>query len=224
MVTRACARISIDRSTTSLSDRGARWQPCRPRPGLRPPSMVQAAPSSLEPELSPISDALPFPGFARYATQLAAGTICVAGLMMAGCAAPSTLTPGSVGSLGASPSKRPPPGAETRWTCAALENAIAAQVTKIAALKLKAKAELAAPPPTVEAMFTRLTGPPGAGSAVAREISTERKTADGYNELQGQKGCARTDIDAKIAGAPPPAPASPADTKNSARSRGAPAR
>ena len=127
--------------------------------------------------------------------------VVVLATLATGCAAPVAGLPASLG--GASDKNASAIG-DQQWSCGALENAIQVQVTKMVALRAKAKAESEQPPANLERMYSRWLGPAGSDSPSMEKLKAERATADGYNDVLRKKNCASVDIDAKIASAPAP--------------------
>ena len=127
--------------------------------------------------------------------------VVVLATLATGCAAPVAGLPASLG--GASDKNASAIG-DQQWSCGALENAIQVQVTKMVALRAKAKAESEQPPANLERMYSRWLGPAGSDSPSMEKLKAERATADGYNDVLRKKNCASVDIDAKIASTPAP--------------------
>jgi hypothetical protein len=114
---------------------------------------------------------------------------------------------GSVGSLGAtrpraSSAKSNAVTIGDRMTCKGLENAIDVHVTKLVALKQRAKAERDLPAPTVEQALTRMFGQQNSGNQALSEVTIEQDQLEHYSGVMQTKGCAPVDITAKIATTP----------------------
>jgi hypothetical protein len=77
-----------------------------------------------------------------------------------------------------------------KWDCLRIERAIAKLLTGMQATKERAEKEQEQPAQTLERMFARLSGPPGAGNAALAEFQKARSDVDQLNDLLREKGCA----------------------------------
>jgi hypothetical protein len=80
------------------------------------------------------------------------------------------------------------------WGCQQIERAIANLITSMEAAKERAEKEEGQMAQTLERMFVRLSGPPGAGNAALAEFQGMRRDADQLNDLLREKGCATYSI------------------------------
>jgi hypothetical protein len=76
------------------------------------------------------------------------------------------------------------------WNCQRIEPAIAKLLTGMRATKERAEKEQEQTAQTLERMFARLSGPPGAGNAALAEFQEARDDVDQLNNLLREKGCA----------------------------------
>ena len=76
------------------------------------------------------------------------------------------------------------------WDCERIERAIAKLLTGMRATKERAEKEQEQPAQTLERMFARNSGPPGAGNAALAEFEEARSDIDKLNVLLREKGCA----------------------------------
>jgi hypothetical protein len=74
------------------------------------------------------------------------------------------------------------------------EQAIANLIIAMEATKVRAEKEEEQMAQTLERMFARLSGPPGAGNAALAEFQETRRDADQLNDLLKEKGCATYSI------------------------------
>lgn len=81
------------------------------------------------------------------------------------------------------------------WGCQQIERAIASLITTMEATKKRAEEEEEQMAQTLDRMFARLSGPPGAGNAALAEFRETRRDADELNDLLRKKGCATYVID-----------------------------
>ena len=77
------------------------------------------------------------------------------------------------------------------WGCDKIKWAIAALIPILEAEKERAEKEEEKLALTLERMFARLSGPPGAGNAALVEFMETRRDTDQLNDLLSDKGCAR---------------------------------
>ena len=80
------------------------------------------------------------------------------------------------------------------WGCQQIEQAIANLIIAMEATKVRAEKEEEQMAQTLERMFARLSGPPGAGNAALAEFQETRRDADQLNDLLREKGCATYSI------------------------------
>jgi hypothetical protein len=80
------------------------------------------------------------------------------------------------------------------WGCQQIDQAIANLIIAMEATKVRAEKEEEQMAQTLERMFARLSGPPGAGNAALAEFQETRRDADQLNDLLREKGCATYSI------------------------------
>src|SRR5688572_4758654 len=88
-------------------------------------------------------------------------------------------TPSGAGLAGATVSV----ARQQNWGCQQIERAIANLITAMEATKERAEKEEGQMAQTLERMFARLSGPPGAGNAALAELRETRRDAEQLNDL-----------------------------------------
>jgi hypothetical protein len=113
---------------------------------------------------------------------------------LASCTAPQIRPSGAISGSLSSRAGLPGPTATAartqKWDCQRIEQAIANLITAMQATKARAEKEQEEMAQTLERMFARLSGPPGAGNAALAELEEARSDVDQLNGLLAEKGCA----------------------------------